>query len=59
MAEILNKYDVLKDTKDDRKLLKRKSSKKEHSKPKGLKDQQPARTQSKVSRRVTTHVKAG
>ena len=53
MAEILRKYDVLKDTKDDNKFLKRKPSKKELFKPRGLKDEEPARTKSKVSTTVT------
>ena len=59
MAEILRKYDVLKDTKDDRKFQKRKPSKKERFKAKGLKDQPLAKTKSKVSRTITTHVMAG
>ena len=59
MAEILRKYDVLKDTKNDKKLLKRKPSKKEHFKPRGLKDQRPAKIQSKVSRTIATNVMTG
>ena len=59
MAEILRKYDVLKDTTDDRKFQKRKPSKNERFKAKGLKDQPLEKTKSKVSRTITTHVMAG